>query len=85
MTIERNLSPADWIEPLLVQRSFEEWVTAPKGYEAYASVPKVSHAMRNFYGGPLDSYSLFTNDPSYWWPDDRSWCLCTDTEFSWSY
>ena len=49
-------------------------------------VPKVHHDMRSFYllRGPLDSYRHFSNDPSYWWPDDRAWCLCTDTDFSWS-
>jgi hypothetical protein len=50
-------------------------------------VPKVSHPMRDFYllRGPLDSYNQFSNDPSYWWPDDRAWCMCTDTDFEWSY
>lgn len=185
--METDLTPAQWLEPLLVPGSFEVWMTAPQGYEAYARiffpfiqsgldegewyerpvrwtdlaranaktphalmeqetisgsstgagldglqcarnlspeqfaallpivarhtasehgwfllwdgfgdlndqvfnprVPKVSHAMRDFYllRGPLDSYVHFSNDPSYWWPDDRAWCLCTDTDFNWSY
>jgi len=188
LTIESDLTPAAWLEPLLVPQSFEVWMSAPRGYEAYARiffpyrrtgvddegewyeehvrwadlaiendrtvhalmeqetisrpptgdpkedgqwswnlspsqfealspvlarhtsstngwfllwegfgdlneevfndrVPKVSHAMRNFYllRGPLDSYAHFSNDPSYWWPDDRGWCMCTDTDFYWSY
>jgi hypothetical protein len=188
LSIETDLTPAEWLEPLLVPESFEVWMTAPKGYEAYARiffpfvrtgldaagerykrhirwhdvalengrqshalmeretiswsetgehsddgqwtwnlssgqfeallpilaqhtsstngwflrwegfgdlndqvftdrVPKVSHAMRDFYllRGPLDSYAHFSNNPSYWWPDDRAWCLCTDTDFYWSY
>ncbi len=187
LTLETDLTPAEWLEPLLVPQSFEVWMTAPQGYEAYARiffpfiqsgldqgewserhlrwtdlaranaktthalmeretisgsstgaglddlqcawnlcpeqlaallpivarhtasddgwfllwdgfgdlndqvfnrrVPKVSHAMRDFYllRGPLDSYAHFSNDPSYWWPDDRAWCLCTDTDFNWSY
>jgi hypothetical protein len=186
LTIQSDLTPAKWLEPLLVPRSFEVWMTAPQGYEAYArmffpfersgldeagewrelhvrwtdmarengkevhalmeretisrastgegtndrcawnlspkqlealmptvarhtsstsgwfllwegfgdlndevfaKVPKVRHEMRNFYllRGPLDSYAHFSNDPSYWWPDDRSWCVCTDTDFEWSY
>jgi hypothetical protein len=187
LTIESDLSPADWLEPLLVPGSFEVWMTAPRGYETYARiffpfirtaldpngewfekqirwtdlatdngkavhplmeqetivwtsdgaferdqcypklsaeqfealmpvlgrhtsstdgwlllwegfgdlndqvfnprVPKASHDMRNFYllRGPLTSYAQFSDDPSYWWPDDRSWCLCTDTDFAWSY
>ncbi len=50
-------------------------------------VSKVSHPMRNFYllRGPLDVCADFSNDPSYWWPDDRAWCLSTDTDFYWSY
>ncbi len=50
-------------------------------------IPKVHHAMRDFYllNGPLASYAGFSDDPSFWWPDDRAWCLCTDTDFSWSY
>lgn len=50
-------------------------------------VPKVIHPMRSYYllRGPLGSYRHFSNDPNVWWPDDRAWCLCTDTDFTWSY
>jgi len=50
-------------------------------------VPKLVHHVRNYFllRGPLGSYGQFPDDPSYWWPDDRAWCLCTDTDFSWSY
>jgi hypothetical protein len=50
-------------------------------------VPKIHHAMRDFYllHGPLGYYPRFPDDPSYCWPEDRSWCLCTDTDFYWSY
>jgi hypothetical protein len=187
LAIESDLASADWLETLLVPRSFEVRMTAPQGYEAYAriffpfvrtgldaagewseqhirwtdmarenrkqvhalmeretisrspagldghdrcawnlapeqlaalmpvlarhtnstsgsfllwegfgdlnrevfnaGIPKVSHVMRNFYllKGPLDSYAHFSNDPSYWWPDDQAWCMCTDTDFEWSY
>ena len=187
LTIESDLTPAEWLEPLLVPRSFEVAMTAPLGYGAYArihfpfvrtgiddagewyerhvtwtdmarengkrvhalmeretitwspagedandrcarnltpeqfaaltpiltqhtssangwfllwdgfgdlnenifnpKVPKVDHDMRDFYllRGPLHSYAHFSNDPSYWWPDDRAWCVCTDTDFAWSY
>jgi len=187
LTSEADLTPAEWLEPRLVPQSFEVWMTAPRGYGAYAriffpfvrtgldeagdwyeqhigwtdtarenglevhalmeretitrsstgeaandqcawnlapeqfaalmpilarhttsadgwfllwdgfgdlndevfnaGVPKVTHAMRDFFllKGPLDSYAHFSNDPSYWWPDDRAWCLCTDTDFAWSY
>lgn len=188
LTLETDLTPAEWLEPLLVPGSFEVWMSAPRGYEAYAriffpfsrtglddagewyeqhvrwgdiarengkevhalmeketivtsttegtqdrdrvmdnlspgqfealmpilarhtssvngwfllwegfgdlnenvsnrQVPKLSHDMRNFYllRGPLDSYAHFTNDPNFWWPDDRAWCMGTDTDFYWSY
>ena len=187
LTLESDLDPAEWLEPLLVPESFEVWMTAPQGYEAYAriffpfvrngldaagewyeqhirwhdvarengrashalmeretisrsetgegstgrcagnlapeqfeallpiltrhttatsgwfllwegfgdlddrvfnpQVPKVSHPMRSYYllRGPFDSYSQFSDDPGYWWPDDRAWCMCTDTDFEWSY
>ena len=50
-------------------------------------VPKVIHPMRNYYllRGPLGAYRQFSHDPDFWWPDDRSWCLSTDTDFEWSY
>ena len=187
LTIESDLAPAAWLESLFVPCSFEVWMTAPQGFEAYARiffpfvrtgldatgewiedhirwtdlatqngkvvhalmeretivgtsespiegnqcsdrlskeqleamlpilarhtastngwfllwegfgdlndrvfgphVPKVSHSMRSFYllRGPLNAYTQSSNDPSYWWPDDRSWCVCTDTDFKWSY
>lgn len=187
LTLETDLAPAGWLEPLLSTRSFDVSMTAPLGYEAYArlffpfihsgigptgawnvghvgwtekaqangkvvhalmeqetisspsdgqgtgdqcadqlspeqfrallpiltrhtastegwfllwdgfgdlntsvfnsGVPKVHHAMRDFYllKGHLSSYAAFSDDPSYLWPDDRAWCLCTDTDFSWSY
>ena len=184
LTLEQDLSPAEWLAPRLDRRSFQVGMTAPRGYEAYARmffpfvqtgvragvyretftrwsdraarngktvhalmeaetisqqppaddqddygqltseqlealvpilgrstsstegwfllwegygdlheqvfnhrVPRVRHTMRNFYllRGPLDSYGVFSNSPSYWWPDDRAWCLGTDTDFSWSY
>jgi hypothetical protein len=38
LTIETDLTPADWLRPLLVPRSFEVWMTAPRGYEEYARI-----------------------------------------------
>lgn len=184
LTIETDLAPAEWLEPLLVARSFEVWMSAPRGYESYVriffpfvrtgfdeagewheqhvrwtdiarengrtvhalmeqetigggrthgdqvmdnlssgqlealmpilarhtssvhgwfllwegfgdlnekvfhgQVPRVSHEARNLYllRGPIDSYAHFTNGPNFWWPDDRAWCMSTDTDFAWSY
>jgi hypothetical protein len=52
-----------------------------------SKVPKLHHPMRSFYifSGPLASYREFPHDPNYWWPDDRAWCVSTDTDFVWSY
>jgi hypothetical protein len=49
--------------------------------------PKVRHPSRNFYllSGPTVSYRNFPHDPNYCWPDDQTWCLCTDTDFRWAY
>jgi GNAT superfamily N-acetyltransferase len=50
-------------------------------------VPELHHPMRDFYlfRGPIASYGEFSHGPNYWWPDDRAWCVCTDTDFVWSY
>ncbi len=50
-------------------------------------VPKIRHPARNFFllKGPLGSYADLPHDPNYFWPDDRAWCLCTDTDFDWAY
>jgi hypothetical protein len=52
-----------------------------------SNVPKLHHPMRDFYllSGPLASYAELPHDPNYWWPDDRAWCVSTDTDFVWSY
>jgi len=55
--------------------------------QAFRSLPKVRHPMRNYYllSGPHSAYQDFPHDPNYWWPDDRAWCVCTDTDFDWAY
>ena len=49
--------------------------------------PKVRHPMRDFYllSGALTTYRNLPDDPNFWWPDDRAWCLSTDTDFCWAY
>jgi hypothetical protein len=49
--------------------------------------PKVRHPMRNYFllKGPLRAFDAFPCAPDYWWPDDRAWCVCTDTDFEWAY
>lgn len=54
---------------------------------ALSDQPMVRHSMREFYlfAGPLGAYRDFADDPSYWWPQDRAWCVCTDVDFNWAY
>jgi hypothetical protein len=54
---------------------------------AFKRAPKISHALRDFYllRGPQRAYADFPDDPNYWWPEDRAWCVCTDTDFDWAY
>ena len=47
---------------------------------------------RNYllYRGPISAWRQIHNAhhtqvPDLWWPDDRSWCLATDTDFRWLY
>lgn len=55
--------------------------------EVFGAQPKVRHPMREFclLSGTLASYRSLPHDPNYWWPEDRSWCLSTDTDFCWAY
>ena len=48
---------------------------------------KVIHPMRSYYllKGPLSAFAEFSNDPGFWWPDDRAWCYSGDVDFQWSY
>ena len=38
LSLERDLAPASWLEPLLSPHSFDVSMTAPRGYEAYARI-----------------------------------------------
>jgi len=48
---------------------------------------KVVDPFRSYYllKGPLSAFAEFSNDPSFWWPDDRAWCYSGDVDFHWSY
>jgi hypothetical protein len=41
--------------------------------------------------GPLEAVTSSFDDPSFWqspnlwWPQDRSWCVATEIDYSWSY
>ncbi len=47
----------------------------------------VRHPMRNYHllRGPITALTEFPDNPDYWWPDDRAWCMCTDTDLEWAY
>lgn len=55
--------------------------------QAFRTLPKVRHWIRNFYllSGPHTACEHLPHDPNYWWPDDRAWCLCTDTDLNDAY
>jgi hypothetical protein len=63
------------------------WVRRPQRAGVQLPRAKVRHPMRHYYllQGPLTSFGDFPHDPSYWWPDDRAWCWCTDVDFDWGY
>lgn len=46
-----------------------------------------SHPARNYHllHGRHHSYAGLPDDPNYWWPEDRAWCVVTDTDFDWAY
>ncbi len=54
---------------------------------AFQRAPTVSFPLRDFYllHGPHSGYADFPDEPNYWWPEDRAWCVCTDTDFDWAY
>jgi hypothetical protein len=43
--------------------------------------------MRDYYllSGRHSACQDLPFGPNYWWPDDRAWCVCTDTDFDWAY
>jgi hypothetical protein len=54
---------------------------------AFSRAPKVRHPLRDLYllRGPHAAHGDFREDPSYWWPDDRAWCVCADTDWDYYY
>jgi hypothetical protein len=170
LAAQTDLTPARWIEPLLVPGSFEVRMTVPRGFGAYARIffpfdddglswadaagrnGRRAHALmeretiawndaaarrhwsdrlskgqfdallgilsrqtssadgwflawngpgdltvtapllslpmgRDLYllHGPIEAYADFPDPPSYWWPDDRAWCVAGDVDFEWCY
>jgi hypothetical protein len=80
--------------PILARHtaSTDSWFLLWDGFgdlneRAFAQAPKVSHPMRELYllHGPHRAYEDFPDLPSYWWPGDRAWCVCTDVDFRWAY
>jgi hypothetical protein len=54
---------------------------------AFSQAPKVNYPVRDLYllRGPHSAYLDFPSEPNYWWPDDRAWCVCSDTDWTWAY
>jgi hypothetical protein len=53
----------------------------------FSNQPKVDHTWRSYHlmSGPLEAYAEIAHMPSYFWPDDRAWCVATDIDFFWAY
>jgi hypothetical protein len=53
----------------------------------FGQAPKVRHPLRNQYllRGPHEAYHDLPHEPNYWWPDDRAWCVCADTDWDYHY
>lgn len=84
----------DVLVPLLARHSASTagWFLLWDGFgdlneQVFTDVTRVRHPIRDYYlfSGPLSAYDLFPDAPSYWWPDDRSWCYSTDVDFAWGY
>jgi hypothetical protein len=84
----------DALLPILTRHSASEhsWFLLWNGFgdldsHVLEGQPRLVHPMRECYllGGALSSYRNLPHAPNYWWPDDRAWCLCTDTDFYWAY
>ena len=54
---------------------------------AFRQAPKLEHPGRDLYllRGPHSAYTDFPSEPNYWWPDDRAWCVCADTDWHYVY
>jgi hypothetical protein len=84
----------DALLPILARHTASEhgWFLLWSGFgdlnqHVFERQPRVVHPMREFYllRGALNTYRNLPDSPNYWWPDDRAWCLCTDTDFYWAY
>jgi hypothetical protein len=84
----------DALLPILARHTASEhsWFLLWSGFghlnqHVFERQPRVVHPMRDFYllRGALSTYRNLPDSPNYWWPDDRAWCLCTDTDFYWAY
>jgi len=80
--------------PILTRHtsSAESWFLLWDGFgnlneRAFQRAPTASYPLRDFYllHGPHSGYPDFPDEPNYWWPEDRAWCVCTDTDFDWAY
>lgn len=85
----------DALMPLLARHtaSTSAWFLLWHGFgdlneRAFADKPTLHHSWRDYYllRGALDAFTDFRHEqPSYWWPDDRAWCVVNDVDFVWSY
>ena len=70
----------------------ESWFLLWDGFgnlneRVFSPAPKVRHPGRDYYllSGQHMAYRSFPDEPSFWWPEDQAWCVCTDTDIDWAY
>lgn len=78
--------------PILTRHtsSADSWFLLWDGFgnlneRAFSTMPKVKHPTRDLYllAGPHSACAALPAEPNYWWPSDRAWCVCADTD--WDY
>ena len=54
---------------------------------AFSQAPTVRHPGRDLYllRGSHAAHRNLPDEPNYWWPDDRAWCVCADTDWDYYY
>lgn len=83
--LSRHTSSADgWYLLWNGYGNLADWASV---WPALVRAPQVSLPCRDLYllHGPLAAYAELPYSPSYWWPEDRTWCVSTDVDFGWCY
>lgn len=66
--------------------SADSWFLLWEGFgnlseRAFSKAPKVLYLLN----GPHSACAAIPFEPNYWWPSDRVWCVCADTDWDYVY